>query len=84
MANVLSCASTPTKKNYGEIRWQLTDLDGLGMKEVVGEFTERQLGMTYFQGSELIDGIWATGNLTVANACVDSVLVTIDSSLLTL
>jgi hypothetical protein len=40
------------------------------MKEVVGGFTAKQLGATYFQGSEPIDGIWATGNLTVANACV--------------
>jgi hypothetical protein len=54
----------------GELGRQLTDLDGLGMKEVVGEFTAKQLGATYFRGSEPIDGIWATGNLTVANACM--------------
>ncbi len=54
----------------GELGQQSTDLDGLGMKEVVGEFTAKQLGATYFQGSKPIDGIWATGNLTVANACM--------------
>ncbi len=48
----------------------MTDLDGLGMKEVVREFTAKQLGARYFQGSKPIDGIWATGNLAVANACV--------------
>jgi hypothetical protein len=48
----------------------LTDLDGLGMKKVVGKFTAKQLGATYFHGSKPIDGIWATGNLAVANACV--------------
>ncbi len=40
------------------------------MKEVVGEFTAKQLRATYFRGSKPIDGIWATVNLTVANACV--------------
>ena len=49
----------------GELGQRLTDLDGLGMKEVVGEFTGLQLGATYFRGSEPIDGVWA-----VTNACV--------------
>ncbi len=34
-----------------ELGQQLKDLDGHGMKEVVGEFTAKQLGATYFQGS---------------------------------
>ncbi len=36
----------------------------------MGKFTAKQLGATYFQGSEPIDGIWATGDLIVTNACV--------------
>jgi hypothetical protein len=40
------------------------------MKEVVGDFTVQQLGATYFCGSEPIDGVWATGDITVTNACV--------------
>jgi hypothetical protein len=40
------------------------------MKEVVGDFTVRQLGATYFRGSEPINGVWATGNITMTNACV--------------
>jgi hypothetical protein len=36
----------------------------------VGEFTARKLGATYFQGSVPIDAIWATSDVTVANACV--------------
>jgi hypothetical protein len=40
------------------------------MKEVVGDFTARQLGATYFRGSEPIDGVWATGDITMTNACV--------------
>ena len=54
----------------GDLGPRLTDRDGLGMKEVVGEFTAIQLGATYFRGSEPIDGIWATGDITVTNACV--------------
>jgi hypothetical protein len=48
----------------GELGRQLTKLDGLGMKEVVEEFTARQLGATYFCGSEPIDGVWTTGDIT--------------------
>ena len=40
------------------------------MKEVVGGVTARQLGAKYFRGSEPIDGVWATGNITVTNACM--------------
>ena len=54
----------------GELGRQLTKLDGLGMKEVAGEFTARQLGATYFCGNEPIDGVWTTGDITVTNACV--------------
>jgi hypothetical protein len=54
----------------GELGKQLTELDGLGMKEVVGEFTARQLGATYFRGSKPINGVWTTGDITVTNACV--------------
>jgi len=54
----------------GELGRRLTKLDGLGMKEVVGGFTVRQLGATYFRGSEPIDGVWATGDITMTNACV--------------
>ena len=54
----------------GEFGRQITNRDGLGMKEVVGEFTARQLGATYFRGSEPIDGVWTTGDITVTNACV--------------
>ncbi len=40
------------------------------MKEVVGDFTAWQLGASYFRGSEPINGVWATGNITMTNACV--------------
>jgi hypothetical protein len=54
----------------GELGQKLTDLHGLGMKDVVGEFTARKLGATYFRGSVRINAIWATSDVTVANACV--------------
>ena len=49
---------------------KLTDLHGLGVKEVVGEFTTRRLGATYFQGSAPIDAVWTTSDMAVVNACV--------------
>jgi hypothetical protein len=54
----------------GELGWELTDLHGLGMKEVVGECTTWRLGATYFRGSVPIDAIWATSDVAVVNACV--------------
>jgi hypothetical protein len=54
----------------GKLGQELTDLHGLGMKEVVGEFTTRRLGATYFRGSAPIDAVWATSNVAVVNACV--------------
>jgi len=54
----------------GVLGRRLTELDGLGMKEVVGKFTARQLVAMYFHGSEPIDRVWTTGDITVANACV--------------
>ena len=40
------------------------------MKEVVGSFTRQQVGATLFRVSKLIDGIWATLDLVVTNACI--------------
>jgi hypothetical protein len=48
----------------------LTDIEGLAMKEVVGDFTGKKLGATYFRGTNPIDGIWATSDVTVVGACV--------------
>ena len=48
----------------------LTEVDGLAMKEVVGEYTGEKLGATHFRGSQPIDGVWATSDIEVVNACV--------------
>ena len=48
----------------------LTDIDGLAMKEVVGEFTGKPIGSTFFRGSKPIDGIWAISDITISNAAI--------------
>jgi hypothetical protein len=44
--------------------------DGLNMSEVVGDFTGKKIGPTFFWGSKPIDGIWATPNVVVTHVCV--------------
>jgi hypothetical protein len=48
----------------------LTSKNGLDMSEVVGDFTGKKLGATFFRGSKPIDGVWATRDLNVTHACV--------------
>jgi hypothetical protein len=48
----------------------LMDMDGLNMSKVVGNFTGRKLGPTFFRGSKPIDGVWATHDILVTHACV--------------
>lgn len=55
------------KKSIGKA---LTSVDGLAMKEIVGEFTGTPIGPTYFRGSKPIDAIWATSDVDVVGACI--------------
>ena len=55
------------KKSLGQT---LVDSEGLNMSEVVGEFTGKPIGPTFFRGQKPIDGVWATKDLQVVNACV--------------
>jgi hypothetical protein len=55
------------KKSIGKA---LTDIKELAMKEVVGEFTRQPVGPTFFRGSKPINGIWATSDITISNACI--------------
>ena len=64
------CMDANENTYKGSIGKALTDSDGLAMKEVVREYTNQNLGATYFRGSEPIDGIWATPDVVIANACV--------------
>jgi hypothetical protein len=45
-------------------------VDGLRMSEVVGDFTGKKIGPTFFRGSKPIDGIWATPDIAIAHACI--------------
>jgi hypothetical protein len=45
---LILCVDVNENIYLGELGWQLTDLDGLGMKEVVGGFAARQLRAAYF------------------------------------
>jgi hypothetical protein len=53
-----------------ELGQALTDSNGLNMSEVVGDFTGRPVGPTFFRGTKPIDGVWATKDIQVVNACV--------------
>ena len=53
-----------------ELGKALTKPDGLNMSEVVGDFTGPPVGPTFFRRSKPIDGIWATKDIQVVNACI--------------
>lgn len=55
------------KKSLGK---SLTRHEGLRMSEVVGDFTGKKIGPTFFRGSKPIDGIWATPDIEIAHACI--------------
>jgi len=44
--------------------------EGLDMKEVVGAYTGKWIGPTFFRGQLPIDGVWATSDIRVSNACL--------------
>ena len=53
-----------------ELGQALTHTDGLNMSEVVGDFTGRPIGPTFFRGSKPIDGVWATKDIQLVNVCI--------------
>ncbi len=67
---LILCLDANKNIYLGKLGWELMDLHGLGMKEVMGEFTTRRLGATCFRGSAPIDAVWATSDMAVVNACV--------------
>ena len=40
------------------------------MNEVVGTFTGKKIGATFFIGSKPIDAVWATPDIVVVGECV--------------
>ena len=54
----------------GALGKALSDRDGLDLREVILETTGVQTGATFFRGSHPIDGLWASADLDLGNACV--------------
>ena len=48
----------------------LSDREGLNLREVILDITGVQTGATFFRGSHPIDGLWASADLDISNACV--------------
>jgi hypothetical protein len=48
----------------------LTDINGLAMKEVVGEFTRQPVGPTFFRGFKPIDSVWVSSEIIILNSCI--------------
>ena len=51
------------KKSLGK---SITTRYGLNMNEVVGTFTGKKIGATFFRGSKLIDSVRATPDIIVS------------------
>ena len=54
------------KKSTGKV---MSDQEGFNMVEVIVSYTGWRVGPTFFHGSKLINGIWATGDVAVSS-CV--------------
>jgi hypothetical protein len=48
----------------------LSDSDGLNLQEVILKQTRAPTGAMFFRGLQPIDGLWASDNLDISNACV--------------
>ena len=55
------------KKSIGR---SLPDIEGLTRKEVVGAFRNQPVSPAFFHGSKLIDGVWATLDISVCNTAI--------------
>jgi hypothetical protein len=48
----------------------LSDSNSLNFQEVILQHTGAKTGATFFRGSKPINGLWASSNLEISNACV--------------
>lgn len=69
-ASVIVCLDANEDIYRKSLGKALGDENGLNMMEVVGEFTGKRVGATFFRGSKPIDGVWCTWDVVVSNACV--------------
>ena len=60
---LIVCLDANADIYHKELGQALTDSNGLNMSEVVGDFTCRPVGPTFFRGTKPIDGVWATKDL---------------------
>jgi hypothetical protein len=54
----------------GQLGKALADKDGPDLQEAIMQHTGTSLGVTFFRGSKLIDGLWVSNDLDISNACV--------------
>ena len=55
------------RKKLGKALVETKELD---MVEVVGNLTGQKVGATFFRGKDPIDGVWATPDVAITEACV--------------
>ncbi len=67
---IIVCLDTNENIYSKAIGKALTEEGGLEIKEVVEGYTGKKNGPTHFQGQLPINGIWATTDVTIANACI--------------
>jgi hypothetical protein len=48
----------------------LSNREGLNLREVILDITGVQTGATFFRASHPIDGLWASADLDISNACI--------------
>ena len=54
----------------GMLEKALSNREGLNLQEVILKQTGTPTGATFFQGKHPIDGLWASDNLDIGNACI--------------
>ncbi len=54
----------------GALGKALSDSEGLNFQEVILQHTGTKTGVTFFRGSKPINGLWASSNLEISNACI--------------
>jgi hypothetical protein len=55
---------------HGMLGKALSNREGLNLQEVILKQTGTPTGATFFQGKHPIDGLWASDNLDISNACI--------------
>ena len=54
----------------GPLGKELSDKNGLDLREAIIQHTGASPGATFFRGSKPLDGMWVSGDLDISNACV--------------